>query len=165
MRSGVEARVVEGGAVQEMEVWPSGVALQGEASNHRKLRRSRAGVVSVAETARRRARQVGPEKANASEPLMTCRKLLDDIKTEAEAVSRDERGGSLLTARAVSGMKVARAQVGVLHGTWEPVALTVRVGQWRQHGPAVGSGTGALRAAELRGAEYRCGAQGRTAPW
>jgi hypothetical protein len=57
---------------------------------------------------------------------MTCRKLLNDIETEVEAVSRDECGGSLLTARAVSGMKVARAQVGVLHGTWEPVALTGR---------------------------------------
>ena len=38
--------------VREMGVWPSGVALQGEASNHRKLRRSRAGVVSVAEKVR-----------------------------------------------------------------------------------------------------------------
>jgi Integrase core domain len=32
-------------AVQEMEVWPSGVAVQGEAPNYRKLRRLRAGVV------------------------------------------------------------------------------------------------------------------------
>jgi retron-type reverse transcriptase len=32
--------------------WPSVVALQGEAANHRELRRSRAGVVSVAEKAR-----------------------------------------------------------------------------------------------------------------
>lgn len=32
--------------------WPSAVALQGEAANHRELRRSRAGVVSVAEKAR-----------------------------------------------------------------------------------------------------------------
>jgi hypothetical protein len=53
MRSGVEVRGVEGGAVRDMEVWPSVAALQGEAANHRKLRRSRAGVVSVAETARR----------------------------------------------------------------------------------------------------------------
>jgi hypothetical protein len=36
----------------EMEAGPSEVALQGEASNHRKLRRSRAGVVSVADKAR-----------------------------------------------------------------------------------------------------------------
>ena len=31
--------------------WPPGIALQGEVSNHRKLRRSRAGVVSVADKA------------------------------------------------------------------------------------------------------------------
>jgi len=34
-----------------MEVWPSGTALQGEVSNHRKLLRLRAVVVSVAEKA------------------------------------------------------------------------------------------------------------------
>jgi hypothetical protein len=32
--------------------WPFAVALQGEAANHREVRRSRAGVLSVAETAR-----------------------------------------------------------------------------------------------------------------
>jgi hypothetical protein len=53
--------------------WPSAVALQGEAANHRKVRRLRAGVLSVAEKARHRARQVWTKKANASEPLMTCR--------------------------------------------------------------------------------------------
>jgi len=36
-------------AVLEMEVWPSGIALQEVVSNHRKLRRLRVGVVSVAE--------------------------------------------------------------------------------------------------------------------
>jgi hypothetical protein len=41
------------GAAQEMRGGPPVAALQGEAANHRKLRRSRAGVVSVAETARR----------------------------------------------------------------------------------------------------------------
>jgi hypothetical protein len=39
------------GVVLVMEVWPSGTALQGEVSNHRKLLRSRAVVVSVAEKA------------------------------------------------------------------------------------------------------------------
>jgi hypothetical protein len=33
--------------------WPFAVALQGEAANHREVRRSRAGVLSVAEKARR----------------------------------------------------------------------------------------------------------------
>jgi len=33
--------------------WPFAGALQGELANHREVRRSRAGVLSVAETARR----------------------------------------------------------------------------------------------------------------
>jgi hypothetical protein len=109
---------------------------------------------------------VGPEKANASEPLMTCRKLLIDIETEAEAVSWDEPGGSLLTAQAVSGMKAARVRVGLLHGTWEPVAPT---GRLRPVAPVWACGRGRAREnpeqQQLRGAEYRRGAQGRTAPW
>ena len=40
-------------AAPVMEVWPSGFAVQAGSPNHRKLRRSRAGVVSVAEKARR----------------------------------------------------------------------------------------------------------------
>src|SRR5450755_2949074 len=36
--------------------WPFAAALQGEAANHREVRRSRAGVLSVADTARHRAR-------------------------------------------------------------------------------------------------------------
>jgi hypothetical protein len=35
-----------------MAWWPFAVALQGEIANHREVRRSRAGVLSVAETAR-----------------------------------------------------------------------------------------------------------------
>ena len=56
-----------------------------------------------------------------SEPLMTCRKGLDDIKAEVECLSRDEPGGSLLTGQVVSGMKVARVWLGLRCGTWEPV--------------------------------------------
>ena len=53
---------------------PSGAALQGEASNHRKLRRLRAGVVSVAVKVSRVAGQVCDEKTNVCEPLLTHRK-------------------------------------------------------------------------------------------
>ncbi len=109
-----------------MEVWPSAVALQGEAANHRELRRSRAGVVSVAEKARQRARQVWTTKASASEPLMTCRKRIDGIKTGVESFPRDEPGGCLPTGQVVPGMKVARAWSGLPCGTWEPVAPTGR---------------------------------------
>ena len=40
--------------------WPSAAALQGEAANHRKLRRSRAGVVSVADKAHYQCVRCGP---------------------------------------------------------------------------------------------------------
>jgi hypothetical protein len=62
-------------------------------------------------------------KANESKPLMTCRNLLDDIKTRFVILAWDKSGGSLLTAQMVSGMEVARAWVRLLHGTWEPVVL------------------------------------------
>ena len=45
---------------------PSGIALQGEVSNHRKLLRSRAVVVSVAEKAHR-MRQVGAGETTVGE--------------------------------------------------------------------------------------------------
>jgi hypothetical protein len=43
----VEGRQHESCAVPVMEVWPSGLAVQAGSPNHRKLRRSRAVVVSV----------------------------------------------------------------------------------------------------------------------
>jgi hypothetical protein len=46
-------------------------------------------------------------KANVSEPWMTCRNVIDDIKSGSVWLTRDESGGSLLTARAVSGMYAA----------------------------------------------------------
>jgi hypothetical protein len=52
---------------------------------------------------------------------MTCRNPLDDIKTGLVACARDEPGGSLRIGQVVSGMKVARAWVGLLRGRREPV--------------------------------------------
>ena len=48
--------------------------MQAEHSNHRKLRRSRAGVVSVAVKGPLSVGQVGDEKTNVCEPLLTHRK-------------------------------------------------------------------------------------------
>jgi hypothetical protein len=66
-------------------------------------------------------------KASGSEPLMTCRNSLDDIETGVEKLLRDEPGGSLPTGQVVSGMKVARARLRLLWGTWEPVASARRL--------------------------------------
>lgn len=66
------------------------------------------------------------EKANASEPLMKCRKRIDGIKTGRKSLTRDEPGGNLPTAQAVSGIKVARARSRLLCGTREPAASIER---------------------------------------
>ena len=41
---------------------------------------------------------------------------------------REQPGGNLPTAQAVSGIQVARAWLGLWCGTWEPVALTKMAG-------------------------------------
>jgi len=86
---------------------PLGAGVQAQAPNHRELLRSRAGVVSVTAKGAARPRQVKAMKTNASEPLMTCRKRRDGVKTGLESLARDEPGGSLLTGWAASGMKAA----------------------------------------------------------
>jgi hypothetical protein len=99
----------------------SGVALQGEAPNHRKLRRSRAGVVSVAEKAGGQPVRYEPRRRAEANHPMTGRKRSGDIESGVESLPRDESGGSLFTAQAVSGLKVARARFGLWHGTCELV--------------------------------------------
>ena len=118
---------------------PPGAALQGEAPNHREVLWLNAGVLSVAEKASKR-RQVRARKANASEP---CRKRSDGTKTGTWSLARDESGRNLSTAQAVSGIKVARAWLRPLHGTWETAAPI----RWR-----VGRVPGGPREGELQAA-------------
>ena len=70
--------------------------------------------------------QVRIGKATAREPLMTCRKHMDDVKTGVESLLRDQRWGDPLTASVASGMKVARVRSWLEQGTWEPVASMPR---------------------------------------
>jgi len=60
---------------------PSGAALQGEASNHHELLRSRAGVVSVVGKGALPVHQVRARKASVSKPLIACRKRRDGVET------------------------------------------------------------------------------------
>ena len=117
----MRCRARDGGAGRLFVRWPSVVALQEEATNHPKVRRSRA--VRAERWGKRRAcERVGyPMKANESEPQMKCRNALDDIKNGSCMWTRDEPGGCLLIDQVVSGMHAARAWVRLLHGTWEPV--------------------------------------------
>ena len=87
---------------------PLGVGLQEQASNHHKLRESRAPVVSVAGKGGARLRQVRVRKTNASEPLMTCRNVLTEVETGIlTSIPRQRLGAYLLTAQPASGMKAA----------------------------------------------------------
>src|ERR1039458_935213 len=57
---------------------------------------------------------------------MTRRKIIGGIETGDSLRPRDESGGGLLTGQVVSGVEVARAWSGLLHGTWDPVVPSPR---------------------------------------
>jgi putative transposase len=84
------------------------VGLQEQASNRHELHRSRADVVNVGGKGGARLRQVRIKETNGSEPLMTCRNVLDDVETGTRtSVPRTKVEGSLPTAQPASGMKAA----------------------------------------------------------
>src|SRR5207247_7506854 len=74
-----------------MEVWPSGFAVQAGSPNHRKLRRLRAGVVSVAAKGPLSAGQVCDEKSNVCEPLLTHRQIERWHRNRGSAESPGQR--------------------------------------------------------------------------
>lgn len=74
----------------------SEAALQEEASNHSKLRWSKAKVVSVREkvSCKISGKNQGDE---VIKPLLKCRKRIDEIKTEGKSLTRDKLSGNLST--------------------------------------------------------------------
>jgi hypothetical protein len=84
-------------------LWPFGVALRGEASNHLKLRWLKTVVVGVEEKACV-TRQVGIGKANVSDTAVEVSKRVDDIETGDTRSFRDEPGGCPSIGQVVSGM-------------------------------------------------------------
>jgi len=70
-----------------------------------------------------------PRRRAKANHAMTGRKRIDDIKTGVESLPWDEFGVNLFTARAVSGLKVARARFRLWYGTWEPVSR-YRPAEW-----------------------------------
>jgi hypothetical protein len=50
---------------------------------------------------------VRAEETSASEPLMTCRKRRDDVKTRGVSLIWDKSEGYLFTAQSASGTKAA----------------------------------------------------------
>ena len=54
-----------------------------------------------------RSHQLGAEETNESEPLMKCRKWLDDVRTGFFSQTWDKCRGYLFTADMASGIKAA----------------------------------------------------------
>ena len=109
--------------LQRKEVWsytrdggrPPEAGSQVQASNHCKLRPSKATVVSVAAKGGTRSRQVWSGEASESEPLMTCRNSMGDVKTGSAIFFRDQLGGGpeacLSGIRHIGGAKPDQALV------------------------------------------------------
>jgi hypothetical protein len=60
---------------------------------------------------------------NASEPLMTCRKRRNGIKTGTESLSREEQGRNLFRTLWSPALRWHDWVTRQLSGTWEPSAL------------------------------------------
>src|SRR3954464_4024373 len=101
-----------------MKVWPFGVALRGEASNHLMLRWLMTVVVSDEEKAHV-MRQAGTGKASASEPLRTRRNAKLTSKPERSRVSGTSLAGAPLLARWCPAGRWREPGLLLLHGTWE----------------------------------------------
>jgi hypothetical protein len=91
-------------------VWPSGVALRGEAPNHPQLHWLKTVVVNVVGDVAAGPRQVwagkmsdGPEGPSA----VDASKGGDDVETRAVQMSWDQPGGYPFTAQAASGVQAA----------------------------------------------------------
>ena len=98
------------GAVEEMEdVWPSGAALRGEASNRPQLHWLKTVVVNVVGKGAARSRQVRVGKmSDGREPsAVDVSKAVDDVETRVASSSWDEPGGYPFTAQAASGIQAA----------------------------------------------------------
>lgn len=72
------------------ESGPLKIGFQELILNHLKRHGLSVLVVSVKEKAQHRLCQVGTEKTNESEPLMKCREVINNIKTERQSLARDK---------------------------------------------------------------------------
>ncbi len=96
-------------AASEMEGRPSEAALQGEASNHRELRRSRAGVVSVMEKAHKECVRYEPGRRTQVNHRRSVETSKMTSKLRVSIHPWDKPGSDLHTDWAASGIYVARA--------------------------------------------------------
>lgn len=105
--------------MQEMKVWPFGVALRGETSNRLKLRWLKTVVVSVEEKAHV-MRQVGIGKASVSESLLKCRNLFQVASKLGRARGlRTSLAETRLLARRCPACRRREPSLRLSRGTWE----------------------------------------------
>jgi hypothetical protein len=101
------------------DLWPFGVALRGEASNHLMLRWLKTVVVSDEEKAHW-MRQVGTGKASESEPLTKCRNQIRWHRNwGAWGCSRTSLAGVRLLARRCPAWRRREPGLRLSRGTWE----------------------------------------------
>ena len=144
----------------------SGVAVQAEIPNHRRLRRSRAGVVSAAVDVSLLAGRVCDEKTNMCEPLLTHRNeitMASKLGSVGGPGTKARRGGPSVGELPVCGPGGARCIGGV--SSSQALAQNRRTCRPDRDGQMFLAARGRTASSEtLRVREYRCGAQGRTGP-
>jgi hypothetical protein len=126
---------------------PLGLGRQGQGPNHRKLLWHNGRGGERFGKRRDETRQVCAGKTNVSEPSVMCRKRRDAIETRLQSLAWDESGG--WPAYCPDGGRHRRRR--------EPSA-----GSCAERGNLHSDAKGDLQVADPRGAEYRCGVQGRT---
>ncbi len=101
------------------DLWPFGVALRGEASNHLMLRWLKTVVVSDEEKAHK-MRQVGTGKASESEPLRKCRNQIRRHRNwGAWGCFRMSLAGARVLARWCPAWRRREPGLRLSRGTWE----------------------------------------------
>ena len=97
------------------------------------------------------------EKANVSEPLITHRKRIDDVETgEGRCLGMSAGDTCILPARRpVWRWRELGSGSCAERGNLRPDTGPAAAGLKREHS----------KQRQLQGAEYRCGTQGRTAPY
>ena len=142
-----------------------GVAVQAEIPNHRRLRRSRAGVVSAAGDVSLLAGRVCDEKTNMCEPLLTHRNettMASKLGSVGGPGTKARCGGSSVGELPVCGPGGARCIGGV--SSSQALAWNRRTCRPDRDGRCAGRERENHKQRTLRVREYRCGAQGRTGP-
>jgi len=99
---------------------PLGTGLQEQVSSHLRRLGSKAPVVSTEGKGSGKPDQTGERKMNASEPLKTCRKRSNEIKTRGSRCLGKSVDAICLRATRSPALRWHESLMRQLSGTWEP---------------------------------------------